>query len=135
MLLLTSSILLAAFERGWSLEKLLYLLLWHVVSSWKFLFSITPFSWGETDKESGTLPYLLQCRENYSFISYISKYFVWILIRNKGNIYIWLPEKIQTGGGGVEDIKFLGVLKKKHCRNSRGQLKRKWIFQGVFKKN
>ena len=49
--------------------------------------------------------------------------------------YLYLATRKNPNRGGVEDIKFPGVLKKKHCRNSRGQLKKKWIFQGVFKKN
>ena len=48
--------------------------------------------------------------------------------------YLYLATR-KNPNGGAEDIKFPGVLKKKHCRNSRGQLKKKWIFQGVFKKN
>ena len=41
------------------------------------------------------------------------------------------PEKIQKGG--VEDMVFSGVLNKKHG-NSRGQLKKKWKFQGCSRK-
>ena len=46
--------------------------------------------------------------------------------------YWTVPEKIETGG--VDDMEFLGVLKKKTCGNSSGQLKRKWKFQGCSKK-
>ena len=50
-------------------------------------------------------------------------------------IYKWaIPEKIQTGRlRVVEDMECLGVLKKA-CRNSRGQLKKKWDFEGCSRK-
>ena len=43
----------------------------------------------------------------------------------------YIPEKIETGGWGHG---ISGGLEKKKCRNSRGQLKKKWKFQGYSRK-
>ena len=53
----------------------------------------------------------------------------------RDDIYTHLFQKKSKQVGGVEDLEFPGVLKrKKNCGNSSGQLKKKWNFQGCSRK-